>query len=120
MLMECIEPTRGTMLSKTWSEKQHDVELRTNIFRSRSRILLSLIRTPVSHVGSFIIDRARYLTLSNRPLSSGLQDWENERIPPHMSRNDTYSTVMSYVMHMLAIHDSRLRSQPNAVNNLTD
>lgn len=81
LLIECIEQTQGTMLSNTWSEKQHDVELRTNFFKSLSRILLSITRTPLPRVGSFIINKEGYLTLSNRPLSMELHELENEKIP---------------------------------------
>lgn len=120
LLIEYIEETQGTMLSNTWSEKQTDVELRTNFFRGLSQILLSISRTPLPRIGSFIISREGYVTLSNRPLSMELQELENEKIPTELSRDYTYSTVGSYVSDILAVHDSRLRNQPNAVNNVQD
>jgi hypothetical protein len=49
-----------------------------------------------------------------------LHELENERIPTGIPRDYTYSTVESYVMDILAMHDSRLRNQPNAVNNVQD
>lgn len=108
------------MLSNTWSEKQHDDELRRNFFRDYSRILLSISRTPLPRIGSFIINREGFLTLSNRPLSMELQELENEKIPTDLPRDYTYSSVESYVTDILGIHDSRLRNQPNAVNNIQD
>ncbi|KAJ5712957.1 uncharacterized protein N7483_010138 [Penicillium malachiteum] len=108
------------MLSNTWSDKQHDVKLRSNFFRDLSRILLSISRKPLLRIGSFVIDKQGYLTLSNRPLSMELQELENERIPTDVGRDYTYSTVESYVADILGIHDNRLRHQPNAVNNVQD
>lgn len=100
LLMECIEETHGTMLSNTWSEKQHDVELRTNFFRGLSQILLSISRTPLPHIGFFNIDKDGYLTLCNLPLSMRLQELENERIPTGLPRDYTYSTVEFYIRHL--------------------
>ncbi|KAJ5562194.1 hypothetical protein N7461_000955 [Penicillium sp. DV-2018c] len=108
------------MLSNTWSEKPHDVELRANFFRGLSQILLSISRTPLPRIGSFVIDKDGYLTLCNRPLSMELQELENENIPTGLAREYTYSTVDSYVTDILEVHDSRLRNQPNAVNNVQD
>ncbi|KAJ5579567.1 uncharacterized protein N7459_005552 [Penicillium hispanicum] len=120
LLIECIEETQGTMLSNTWAEKQYDVGLRTNFFKSLSQILLSISRTPLPRIGSFIINKEGYLTLNNRPLSMELHELENEKIPTGLSRDYTYSTVESYVMDILGVHDSRLRYQPNAVNSGVD
>lgn len=118
--MECIEKPQGTMLSNTWAEKQHDLKLRTNLFRGLSQIMLSISKTPLPRIGSFIINNEGYLTLNNRPLSMELHELENEKIPTGISRDYTYSTVESYVMDLLGVHDSRLRNQPNAVNDLPD
>lgn len=98
------------MLANTWFEKQQDSELRCNFLRELSRIFLSLSKTPLPRIGSFIINRDGFLTLSNRPLSMELQDLENENVPTHISRDYTYNTVESYVMDILGAHDSRLRN----------
>lgn len=108
------------MLSDTWFEKRHDTELRSNFFRDISRILLSLSRSPLPRIGSFIIDSEGFLTLANRPLSMELQELENEGVPTNIPRDYTYSTVESYVSDILGVHDNRLRHQPNAVNNTAD
>lgn len=120
LLIECIEDTQGTMLSNTWLDKQHDITLRTNFFRELSRILLSISRTPLPRIGSFIIDYNGFLCLTNRPLSIEVQQLENEHIPTYIHSDYTYSTVDSYVIDILGAHDSRFRHQPNAVNNLGD
>jgi hypothetical protein len=108
------------MLSNTWSTKQDDRELRNNFLRDYSRILLSLSRIPIPRIGSFIVDGEGFLTLRNRPLSMELQQLENENIPTYLPRDSTYSSVESYVVDILGIHDSRLRHQPNAINNVQD
>lgn len=108
------------MLSSTWSLKRNDVKLRKNLFRDLSRIYLSLSRTPLPRIGSFIIDNNGFICLQNRPLSLGIQDLENERIPTDMPRDYTYSTVDSYIADILSLHDNRLRHQPNAINDLGD
>jgi hypothetical protein len=120
LLIEYIEEEQGGMLSNTWPEKQHDIRLRTNFFRDLSRILLSVTRIPLPKIGSFVIDHNGFLRLTNRPLSLEIQDLENEEIPTNIPRDYTYSTVDSYVTDILRIHDSRLRHQPNAINDTGD
>ncbi|EER28632.1 hypothetical protein D8B26_001096 [Coccidioides posadasii str. Silveira] len=120
MLIEFIEGRQGAMLSNTWSDGQQDIKRRTNLFRGLSRILLNISRKPLPRIGSFIIDENGYLRLVNRPLSFDIQILENEKIPTHIHRDFTYSTVESYVMDILGAHDSRLHKQPNAVNDIPD
>ncbi|GIK04890.1 hypothetical protein Aspvir_008988 [Aspergillus viridinutans] len=115
-----IEEEQGEMLSNTWPEKQHDIRLRTNFFRDLSRIILSVTRIPLPKIGSFVIDHNGFLCLTNRPLSLEIQELENEEIPTNIPRDYTYSTVDSYVTDILRIHDSRLRHQPNAINDTGD
>ncbi|PGG99399.1 hypothetical protein GX51_06333 [Blastomyces parvus] len=102
------------------ARKQHDIKLPTNLSGDLSRILLSLSQIPLQQLGSFIIDCNGFLRLANLPLSIETQQLENEKIPTNIPRDYTYSTVESYLMDMLAIHDSHLQNQPNAVNNLED
>ncbi|KAE8155014.1 hypothetical protein BDV25DRAFT_170329 [Aspergillus avenaceus] len=120
LLIEFIEETRGSMLSNTWKEGQHDPKLRTNFFRDLSRLFLSITRIPLPKIGSFIIDNDGFLRLANRPLSIEIHQLENEKIPTGIPRNYTYSTVDSYIVDILGFHDNRFRYQPNAVNNLGD
>ncbi|KAL2829548.1 hypothetical protein BDW59DRAFT_170557 [Aspergillus cavernicola] len=120
LLIEYIEETKGKMLSSTWALKQDNMKLRTNFFRDLSKIYLSLSRTPLPRIGSFIINNNGFLLLDNRPLSLEIQDLENERIPTDIPRDQTYSTVESFVVDTLSYHDNRLRCQPNAINDLGD
>ncbi|PWY91883.1 hypothetical protein BO94DRAFT_564583 [Aspergillus sclerotioniger CBS 115572] len=120
LLIEYIEEEQGEMLSNTWPEKQLDAGLRTNFFRDLSRILLSITRIPLPKIGSFTIDPNGFLQLTNRPLSIGIHDLENDKIPIDIPRDYTYSTIDSYVTDILRIHDSRLRYQPNAINDIGD
>lgn len=108
------------MLSNSWPEKQYDMRLRANFFRDLSRILLSITRIPLPKIESFVIDHNGFLCLTNRPLSLEIQELENEKIPVDIPRDCTYSTVDSYVMDMVGVHDSRLRYQPNGINDLGD
>ncbi|KAL2810933.1 hypothetical protein BDW59DRAFT_177109 [Aspergillus cavernicola] len=120
LLIEYIEESRGRMLSSTWNRQSDNTQLRTNFFRDLCKIYLSLSRVPLAKIGSFVIDNDGFLLLNNRPLSFEIQELENEGIPVDIPQNWTYSTVDSYVMDILSFHDSRLRNQPNAVNNMTD
>ncbi|KAL4861659.1 hypothetical protein BDV12DRAFT_179906 [Aspergillus spectabilis] len=111
---------RGSMLSNTWGLKRDNNELRANLFRDLARIFLSFARVPLSRIGSFIICDNGYLRLANRPLSLGIQELENEGIPVDIPRSLTYSSTHAYVTDLLAIHDSRLYHQPNAINDQSD
>ncbi|KAE8351702.1 hypothetical protein BDV28DRAFT_162229 [Aspergillus coremiiformis] len=120
ILIEFIEQSQGKMLSESWEEGRHNLKLRTNLFHGLSRIILTLARTPLPKIGSFILDENGYLSLSNRPLTLELQQLENEQIPVDMPQGITHSTVDSYINDILAFHESRLRHQPNAVNSVED
>ncbi|EED22707.1 conserved hypothetical protein [Talaromyces stipitatus ATCC 10500] len=120
LLIEFIEEAQGTMLSDTWTDGKDDVKLRGNLFRSLSRILLSMSRISLPRIGSFAIDNSGFLHLANRPLSIEIQELENENIPTDIPRDYTYSTADSYIIDLLSIHDSRLKHQPNALKDLGD
>lgn len=79
MLIEYIDETRGKMLSYTWEDNRHRKDLRSNLFRGLSRILLMLAKVPVPRIGSFTIDDKGFLVLNNRPLSLELQQLESEK-----------------------------------------
>ncbi|KAK2811582.1 hypothetical protein FQN50_001924 [Emmonsiellopsis sp. PD_5] len=120
LLVECIEETQGAMLSNTWLHGRHDSRLRANLFRGLSRIFLNISRIPLPRIGSFTIDNDGFLRLANRPLSVEIHQLENEDIPTGIHRDYTYSTVDSYIADILSFHDSRLKNQPNAINDLGD
>ncbi|WEW61117.1 hypothetical protein PRK78_006606 [Emydomyces testavorans] len=119
LLLEYIEESDGVMLSRSWEDGQQNTTLRTNLFRSLSRILLTIAKVPVPRIGSFIIDNHGFLELSNRPLSVEIGNLEQAQIPT-IPRGVTYSSVDPYIMDTLAFHDSRLRHQPNAALDKID
>jgi len=120
LLIDYIEEKEGIMLSESWKELRHDKTRRRNLFRGLSSTMLSLGRIPLPRIGSFTINNHGVLSLTNRPLTLVLQRLENERIPTNIDRNLTYTTVEPYLLDLLALHDSRLRHQPNSVNDAAD
>ena len=60
------------------------------------------------------------LSLTNRPLTLCLQELENDGIPTNIGRENTYDAVEPYILDLLAYHDSRLRCQPNSINDEVD
>ncbi|KAI9755229.1 MAG: hypothetical protein M4579_004361 [Chaenotheca gracillima] len=108
------------MLSRTWEEKRENKQLRANLFRDISRIILSIGRVPQPRIGSFTIDNDGFLSLTNRPLSCEMHQLENEGIPIDMPRDLTYSTTDSYVTDLLHCHRARLSHQPNAAHRVDD
>ncbi|KAJ5715482.1 uncharacterized protein N7483_012663 [Penicillium malachiteum] len=121
LVTEFIEESQGSMLSNTWFDKEHHTsERRSNYFHSLTRILLSISKTSLPSIGSFLIDRNGDLILGNRPLTMEIQELENESITTDIPRDSTFSTIQSYVADILQMHDNRLRDQPNAVNDRND
>lgn len=120
LLIEYIKPSQGKMLTETWEQGRHDPALRSTLFHGLSRIMLALARTPLPKIGSFTLDENGYLTLTNRPLTIDIQQLENEHIPLDIPRDTTHTRVDSYLHDVLACHESRLRHQPNAVNDIED
>ena len=118
--MDYIEEKDGMMLSESWKEFRHDKIRRNNLFKGLSNIILSLGRIPLPRIGSFTMNNEGVVSLTNRPLTLLLQQLENERIPTNMDRHLIYATVEPYLLDLLALHDSRLRYQPNSVNDAAD
>ena len=108
------------MLSESWEERRQDESRRTNLFRDLSRIIISLGRIPLAQIGSFTLDNAGALNLTNRPLTLRLQVLENGGIPINIARGNTYTAVEPYILDLLAYHDNRLRYQPNSINDEPD
>ena len=108
------------MLSESWEEKRQEKSRRTNLFRDLSRIMLSFGRIPLPRIGSFTLNDQGVLSLTNRPLTSRLQDLENEGVPTNIARHDSYSSVEPYMLDLLAYHDSLLRHRPNSINDQLD
>ncbi|PWY94186.1 hypothetical protein BO94DRAFT_485992 [Aspergillus sclerotioniger CBS 115572] len=120
LLIEYIDRSRGKMLSESWEEGRHNPQLRGNLFRSLSSIMLAVTRVPQPKIGSFILDDQGFLRLRNRPLTLEIQSLENEQIFVDIPRDLTYSSADSYVNDILAFHESRLKHQPNAANDIQD
>ncbi|KAL4941962.1 hypothetical protein BDV06DRAFT_235695 [Aspergillus oleicola] len=120
LLIEYIDTSRGKMLSESWDQGRHNPQLRANLFRSLSDIMLAVARTPLPKIGSFVVDEKGFLKLRNRPLTLEIQGLENEHIPVDIPREFTYSTVDAYINDILTFHESRLHHQPNAVNDVQD
>ncbi|KAL3473706.1 hypothetical protein BJX99DRAFT_272126 [Aspergillus californicus] len=120
LLLEYIEPSRGSMLSNTWLDAQNNIKKRKNFFRGLSRVLLSMSRIPLPRIGSFTIDNPSYLALANRLLSAEIQLLQNEGIPTGINHEYTYSTTDSYVADILTCHDNQYRHQLNVINDVRD
>lgn len=118
MILDYIK--EGRMLSATWTQLKNQENLRHNLLRDISKIMLATSQVKLPRIGSFIIDENGYLRLANRPLTLMLHDLENENISVGMPRDQTFSTVDSYVDNLLLCHDNRLRFQPNAVKSASD
>jgi hypothetical protein len=118
--MDFIEEEEGCMLSTTWDALCGDSERRTNFFRDLSRIMLSLTRRSLPHIGSLTIDDEGVVSLANRPLSMIVPEAENDSCPPVASRSYVYSTVEPYVLDLFNYHDNRIRYQPNSVISRDD
>ena len=120
VLTDYIEEAHGTMLSETWEQKRNDTNLRTNLFRDLSRIILSIGKVPLPRIGSFTMSDKGVLSLTNRPLTLPLHELENGGIPTNIGKRDTYTAIEPYVLDLLANHENRLRYQPNAINDEFD
>lgn len=120
VLVQYIGRSEATMLSEVWEEKQHDENLRSNLFKGIAQILLEFARVPVPQIGSFIIDDDGFLMLCNRPLSNEIPLLESNNIPVDIPRDMMYLTTDSYVADILKYHDNRLQYQPNAVHDSLD
>ncbi|KAJ8059608.1 hypothetical protein OCU04_011263 [Sclerotinia nivalis] len=108
------------MLSETWNEFRHCEVRKTNLFRDLSRIMLSLSQSPLPRIESWTLDSNGILQLSNRPLTLRLQQLENEGISTNIDRSLTYSATDAYYLDLLSCHDSRIRHQPNSLNDESD
>ncbi|CAD6445326.1 d571664c-5b90-4b14-a3af-6e38a8324e15-CDS [Sclerotinia trifoliorum] len=108
------------MLSETWDEFRHCAVRRKNLYRDLSRIMLLLSQSPLPRIGSWTLDSNGILQLSNRPLTLRLQQLENEGVSTNIDRSLTYSATDAYYLDLLSCHDSRIRHQPNSLNDESD
>ncbi|KAG5938247.1 hypothetical protein E4U53_008048 [Claviceps sorghi] len=115
MILEYLGPETGEMLSNSFDAQRDDEAQRRRLFRSMSRILLSLARIPQVRIGSFQFHDNGTITLTNRPLSCSMMILENEGATRTMPRNTTFTCTDAYVSDAITFHDHRFLSQPNAV-----
>ncbi|KAF4620088.1 hypothetical protein G7Y89_g14735 [Cudoniella acicularis] len=122
LVVDFIEGNDVKMLSETWDEglQVPDHTKRSNLFKGLSLILLSLSRIPLPRIGSWTMDSDGVLQLTNRPLTLGLHQFENQGIPTDIDRSLTYSASESYYLDILSYHNNRLRYQPNSLNDEKD
>lgn len=120
LIMDLIEGSGIKMLSQTWDESRHCQRKRTNLYRDLSRVMLSMSHSALPRIGSWTLDLNGFLKLSNRPLTLRLHRLENEGIPTNIDRTLTYPATDGYYLDLLACHDSRIRHQPNSINDEED
>lgn len=82
--------------------------------------MLSLSQSRLPCIGSWTLHSNGVLQLSNRPLTLRLHQLENEGIPTNINRSLTYPTADTYYLDLLSCHDSRIRHQPNSLNDEND
>jgi hypothetical protein len=82
--------------------------------------MLSLSQSRLPCIGSWTLHSNGVLQLSNRPLTLRLHQLENEGIPTNVNRSLTYPTADTYYLDLLSCHDSRIRHQPNSLNDEND
>ena len=91
------------------------------MFRGISRLILKLARVPLNRIGSFTFDpNTGTISLTNRPLTSGIAIMENDGAYRVMDSDQTYESVDPYVADLLTLHDNRFLAQKNAVTSRED
>jgi hypothetical protein len=118
LVMDFIEPQQGSMLRNKWPTA--DPDRRQNLFRTLANILLDLMKVPLPRIGSFTVLDTGEVTLTGRPLTAALALFEAEENPSDMPPGTTYPSTDSYVEDLLNCHETRLRDQPNAVEEEND
>lgn len=111
--MDWIESSDVQKLSNVFSMPHTEAQTQ-NLYRSMSKIMISLAKIPQPRIGSWTVDNDGRLSLSNRPLLSHLHQLENWDIPTDIPRNMTYSSADSFYLDLLAVHDNRFQYQGNA------
>ncbi|EPE05909.1 phosphotransferase enzyme family protein [Ophiostoma piceae UAMH 11346] len=132
VLLEHIGSDTGLPLSATWKQQQirqqqrepasnHQHLRRHNLYRSISRIMLSLARLPQQRIGSFSFNPVDCtVSLDNRPLVCATVQLEatgaQRTIPP----SQTYERADVYVADVLTLHDNHFMANPHAVRDTKD
>ncbi|KMP09532.1 hypothetical protein CIRG_09702 [Coccidioides immitis RMSCC 2394] len=91
-----------------------------NLYRSISKIMISLAKISQPRIGSWTIDNDGRISLSIRPMYCHLHQLENYAIPSGIPRNMTYTGADGFYLDLLTGHDNRLRHQANAAFDEAD
>jgi hypothetical protein len=66
------------------------------------------------------MDNKGIISLTNRPLTFHLHQFENQNMPTNIPRDLTYTSADTYLSDLLACHDQRMRHQPNSIHTQRD
>lgn len=66
------------------------------------------------------MDNTGIISLTNRPLTFHLHQFENQNMPTDIPRGHTYTSADTYMTDLLACHDQRMRHQPNSIHTERD
>ena len=132
LLLEHIGADTGRPLSATWPQQQarqqqrepasnHELLRRHNLYRSISRIMLSLAGLPQPRIGSFCFDPADgTVSLGNRPLMCATVQLESAGARRTIPPGQTYDRADVYAADVLALQDSHFLANPHAVRDTKD
>ncbi|PKS08177.1 hypothetical protein jhhlp_005453 [Lomentospora prolificans] len=120
LILEFIDQDSGRMLSQVWKDGCSDENKMKNLFRSLSRLILSVGRIPQPRIGSFTFNSDGAITLTNRPLTCSMAIMEAQGAQRVLERHQTYSCTDAFVSDLLSLHDSRFLNQRNAVHGYRD
>ncbi|QSS55177.1 hypothetical protein I7I53_02987 [Histoplasma capsulatum var. duboisii H88] len=119
ILIDWVESENAQMLSSAFTLPHTEAQAQ-NLYRSMSRVMISLTKVPQPRIGSWTIDNDGRISLSNRPMFCHLHQLENWAIPSGIARNMTYTSSDSFYLDLLASHDNRLQYQRNAAYSEED
>lgn len=118
LLVDFIEKEQGTLLSTMWPPETEKHKER--FYKSLAYVMLDLARCPLPKIGSFTVSDSGAVSLSNRPLTAHLTQYECQGIPTDIPRDRCYSRTDSYIYDLLHCVDMKLQHQPNAVRDEYD
>lgn len=104
----------------TFKTQRHDVQLRQNLFRGLSHLILSLAQVPLPRIGAWRFHNDGTIALSNRPLTCSVIRLEDNGAPRVIQPSETYTCVEPYVSDLLTLQNGYFLAQPNAVVDTQD
>ena len=119
MLLEFLGPSMGTRLDLVADPRNRplgeiDAPRKRNLYRSFSRVMLSLARIPQPRIGAFRLRDDGTIALDNRPLVSTMTILESEGAPRTIHRDQTFNRVDDYIESMIDFHEQRFLAAPHA------